>query len=47
MDKPNGSLEIYFKNIQLMFQRRLNSINSPEMFYICQECYLGIKVYHS
>jgi hypothetical protein len=33
-----------FHSLQLLFRHQLDSLVHPEMCYICQECYLGIKV---
>ena len=41
---PNGNLRDNFYRFQMQFHQKLDSLRMPNMCYICQECYLGMKV---
>ena len=43
-DNVNTNFVNSYQNLQLLFWHHLDSLVQPSMFYMCQECYLGIKV---
>ncbi|XP_059070553.1 uncharacterized protein LOC131860191 [Cryptomeria japonica] len=43
----NGIIRADFQRFQMQFRHQLDRFRMPSMCYICQECYLGIKVNRS